>query len=129
MCFSRDPGKLATQRCKQVCALKHPPSPPSSSSCYSGLTRSQFCANPCTLLLLLPVQHRGLSPLLRLLASASAAVQYNAAFALYELSEAREHGLIICQAGGLQQLYSCRQRLQVKRGVTQLRGGAAACCS
>lgn len=113
-----------------VCPDSTPPPPP---PCLLLLPQFLFdplsilCYNPHPppppTLLLLPVQHRGLSPLLRLLASASAAVQYNAAYALYELSEAREHGLIICQAGGLQQLYSCSQRLQVSEGRDTAEGG------
>lgn len=60
------------------------------------------------------VQNQGLAPLLRLLNSSSASVQYNAAFALYELSESKEHGLLMHQAGGLQHLYVCSHRLQVQ---------------
>jgi hypothetical protein len=72
------------------------------------------------------MQHQGLSPLLRLLNSSSTSVQYNAAFALYELSEARKHGLLMHQAGGLQHLYVCSHRLQVGwlPGAAGWRGGA-----
>lgn len=78
-----------------------------------------LCAHTLLLLLLLPPlvsQHQGLPPLLKLLNSHSSSVQYNAAFTLYELSDSPQQASLLHQAGGLQHLYVCSHRLQV-RGV------------
>ena len=66
--------------------------------------------------------------LLDLLESKQINLQHNAAFALYGLSDNEDNIPFIIQAGGLQRLYDCSERLQVQaskvrrgRGVPALR--------
>jgi hypothetical protein len=64
--------------------------------------------------LLLVLQSGGLPQLLDLLESKQINLQHNAAFALYGLSDNEDNIPCIIQAGGLQRLYDCSERLQVQ---------------
>lgn len=59
-------------------------------------------------------QSGGLPHLLDLLESKQINLQHNAAFALYGLSDNEDNIPCIIQAGGLQRLYDCSERLQVQ---------------
>jgi hypothetical protein len=61
------------------------------------------------------MQYEGLAPLLKVLRSSNSSVQYNAAFALYELSEQQEHGLAMSRAGALQALAAASNTVQVRQ--------------
>lgn len=61
-----------------------------------------------------PLQSGGLPQLLDLLESKQINLQHNAAFALYGLSDNEDNIPCIVQAGGLQRLYDCSERLQVQ---------------
>jgi hypothetical protein len=60
------------------------------------------------------LQSGGLPQLLDLLESKQINLQHNAAFALYGLSDNEDNIPCIIQAGGLQRLYDCSERLQVQ---------------
>jgi hypothetical protein len=60
------------------------------------------------------LQSGGLPQLLDLLESKQINLQHNAAFALYGLSDNEDNIPCIVQAGGLQRLYDCSERLQVQ---------------
>jgi hypothetical protein len=60
------------------------------------------------------MQSGGLQQLLDLLESKQINLQHNAAFALYGLSDNEDNIPCIIQAGGLQRLYDCSERLQVQ---------------
>jgi hypothetical protein len=62
----------------------------------------------------LSLQSGGLQQLLDLLESKQINLQHNAAFALYGLSDNEDNIPCVIQAGGLQRLYDCSERLQVQ---------------
>ena len=60
------------------------------------------------------LQAGGLVPLLELMASQSANLQHNAAFALYGLADNEDNIAAIVREGGVQTLQACEQLVQVK---------------
>ncbi len=72
--------------------------------------------------MVLCLQSGGLPQLLDLLESKQINLQHNAAFALYGLSDNEDNIPCIIQAGGLQRLYDCSERLQVQASKVRLDG-------
>lgn len=64
----------------------------------------------------------GLRPLLDLLVCSHNALQHNAAFALYGLSDNEDNVADIVREGGLQRLLECSEKLQVQASKVRGRG-------
>lgn len=92
----------------------------------STLELMECCAPRCRCAAV-RLQSGGLTQLLDLLESKQINLQHNAAFALYGLSDNEDNIPCIIQAGGLQRLYDCSERLQVQASkVRDARGKEAA---
>lgn len=107
-----DAGALSTPAAWWSCV-------PHSGAGRAGQQRADPAAAAAALLLgcfppFVPLQSGGLPQLLDLLESKQINLQHNAAFALYGLSDNEDNIPCIVQAGGLQRLYDCSERLQVQ---------------